>query len=1817
MGALDQSLLDAMNSIAQSSVKASNATLTIECTVEEVVDAGLQIYQVKYRDNSFNVSSSSGAYEVGDIVYVLVPEGDFSKPKIILGAVTTSSVNLDEDDITDEYTELDGTLLIATGDLDLNTQWGDRTEDVDIEADKFQKALINYVSIGRRDFIFSLQIKTQIDTYKQTTAGKYGIYLHIPVLEDPGDGSDLILTEIIDGVEHQTINPKQETERTLNIDSRYLLGNPFKLNTWTTQKVKFSLPEGSEIDPTKMPYLIKKVSNFYSNESIEEPDILIQNLSFNPIQYLTEIQQSTTYLSIVCDTGLFFVANSATVKTLKPLLRINGKKTKVENSDKYECYWFKKDNNINTTSKTYLPIGGAGQSCLNDFDDGANTYITNVFELEVKESEVLAQATYKCILINKDTNKQYQATEDIINKRSSIIDFELVTADGLYDFVKDTGFVNLIVRVKSTEKITDLVTAFQRIDKDGQTYAEEYTYINPTEGKPDYQYKEGANQIVEKYYSLAVSHIDTLNTISCTFATTNATIGVRNIVVTTGAKPEQRLAIENQDVLYKYDSDGNSPMVADYAYPMDKINYITPLSFRIFRPDNTEISEEERKYCKVLQTVPKNSLFKFPTATEHNDDYYLITDKELDYGIADVYNAKKVDNYVTLSIEFKDIILYQTVNLKFVKEGEIGTNGSRYTAVITYNGSAYGDIKNSKIKKLQLAYGKGKDNQFHQFYTDEVGGELVNVIDQYGEEINFKDNFAVNVYCNGKVDNTVIKDEEEQGLFDPWNTNPVLEYSNGQLKIQKDRTIAADSVFSTVVQVKAIIKRTDETTGTPYSETVYSYYPVEVTFANAVLEGEKIPHIADGYYKVIYASDCTNPQFDSSNPFRIENNLDFTQKKDDVYTYTQSKNKNLTIVGANNKISCQINPKTRYDSAESLNYVKVDLGIDNVETEEKYKAVKEEAERNKNIAIANKEQIKTLAGISEEGEEPKENQLITIFNNISNLIEEIEDSQDPAKKINLYYSYQDDACTNLNSILKRAADVKKICASGKKTLKTAGEDWYNQIINEVITRRRPLWKIGLNRDRLNIIDPFDKNSNVFKTKFESVTKKTTKALINNILDRIDDFNKALANLKNDEDDKASYTDYAVLIRDIVDFEIKFPDGDAPEGFAQNANDLLSWNDTYQKAIMRVTDPFNGATFETPQDEIDAQEELYPKENPIQSFLGDMVQNVTTKTENILKDKTAEYYTLLCEEGVDYYNEQIKGYDIIINDCKQIIDFYTIAQLTITRPIILLTNTYELSNIADQDGNKLYIDDNHGDDAQYLFAPQIGAGIKEDRNGIKKFTGVVMGVRGFGRDQQAQKKSNQVGIFAQGYGEQTYFLNARDGSAIMGKGYGQIIIDPSTEKGLIYSSNYQKDYDDSGKPLNYNIGNQTGQGMLINLTDAYVHVCNATYELDENGERKKDEDGNDIIITPAGKFYSGIHSTINSTESGFFLNEDGLSIGSKVYIDKDGIARFGTNAVGKGTKCQTINGGNPGENIDSYIGYNASDFGVTFTKDATTKEITDVTVDNSLAKSPSVYIGTDGIRLGKKFAVSSEGDLLSNNAYITGTVYAKRGMIGDWTISGGKIEGNKSNGQIILDAYGAIEGKNGDKSQSINRSGKATFNDIEITGGKLNINGNADIDPDGNATFNHITCKSIFTFGDPESGSNYWSNASGSNNFSFGMGNYGSFASGGFNLKGGGTAYGSEGLNMSATTTKVGTQTLPNYVGDIIANTIDAQYIIDHGGLTVEGLSNLNSVTVKRLNISSSPLEIGTFTIGNYRIYPHTTTIDGATIKYLAQNAITK
>lgn len=429
------------------------------------------------------------------------------------------------------------------------------------------------------------------------------------------------------------------------------------------------------------------------------------------------------------------------------------------------------------------------------------------------------------------------------------------------------------------------------------------------------------------------------------------------------------------------------------------------------------------------------------------------------------------------------------------------------------------------------------------------------------------------------------------------------------------------------------------------------------------------------------------------------------------------------------------------------------------------------------------------------------------------------------------------------------------------------------------------------------------------------------------------------------------------------------------------------------------------------------------------------------------------------------------------------------------PIHLMLNRYGQSALNDWDGNSINIDKEGG----FILAPQIGAGKKDTEN---RFTGLLMG-----QVKEANQKRADIGLIGYHRGERTIHIDSEGGYAIFGKnGPGQIILDPMSGKGMIYSNNFWAGYYDdntdttkNGLPkTNYSYSNNkyngqknqnnsntqedTDSGMLIDLTTPRILWGNGNFRVDPNGfiyakgggeiagwkiDSYKIHSADGSSRTTLGK--TGMSSVYNDNGEGVTLkpfklvnsNGDGYATSNKAaafwagtnkfIVAHDGYLKCESATIGSGTKPIFITKSSADGNQSAIYSGKKSAFN---------------------SSNNGFYIGTDGIALGShnsngesKFQVTSSG-----------VMYSREGTIGGWTIDRDEIRAGRNNGGIVLKANGSMEGGTGGETWSITQSGTATFNKIiasssgtiggwkidgtKLVGGNVIINSNGDISCSG-------------------------------------------------------------------------------------------------------------------------------------------------------------
>ena len=379
--------------------------------------------------------------------------------------------------------------------------------------------------------------------------------------------------------------------------------------------------------------------------------------------------------------------------------------------------------------------------------------------------------------------------------------------------------------------------------------------------------------------------------------------------------------------------------------------------------------------------------------------------------------------------------------------------------------------------------------------------------------------------------------------------------------------------------------------------------------------------------------------------------------------------------------------------------------------------------------------------------------------------------------------------------------------------------------------------------------------------------------------------------------------------------------------------------------------------------------------------------VTNKEYLIEENKTADKNQKWYKPTDEYIDECVN----VALECA--ITHNGAAAANIHIPIHLLLNRYGQAAINDWDGNSIELNNNGG----MIIAPQVGAGQK---NADNSFTGVLMG-----KVKEANKTKYEMGLFGYAEGARSFFLNSEDGSAIFGRNEGQILIDPSANRGLIYSHNFWKStgYDVSGKPTSYSRGNENGAGLLIDLTTPEIRFGSGRFSVTSDGH---------------------IHST-GGDIAGWTINSDNLyssSGGSHISIGSGG----------------TIEGGNGSDKwsikSNGDVSFNSGDIG-------------GWNIEHGYLYSGNIRLSANGsiYHIGGSWSINQDGSATFNNLIANGI-----GQIAGWTINSSSLTSN--GGGVTLNANGDLVCSVG-AGWRINHDGTVAFGDkLTWDGTTLTVNG---------------------------------------------------------------------------------------------------------------------------------------------------------------------
>lgn len=1575
-GDLQNSLTEAMKRLVDYTKNTSDSALVVEATIVDIIDEGVGEYSVEYFGNTFSVYSNSrdAVYSIGDNVYISVPERDFSKTKLIIGLSNPQNAVFTNNDNKTIYCEVSDNLI--TNDFGIIEFCSYETTKVDNQpisgysSTNFSKILNSY-----KTFSFSCSVKTKLPI-EQQNSGIYGLTLNVPLEINAAAGG----------------GRKEVVWKSFPLDTTNMMGSFYRFEEWTPQTVYFELDSQYKISDFYVPTLSYYCYDFIQDPSKTEKDIFIKDIALYAVEEFSELDESGYGLTLKASEGPYFGQYFSANKTLTPTLRYNRKIVKLTESNS-EIYWFKECVDIRNTSEYYNSYGGFGWKCLNPKtniamnSDGTQTFswITSNLTLNVPRTEVPLSTRYKCVIVYKQT--RISAIIELKDLDSTTT-FELTAKDGNTVLIKDTGYAHLIATVY-IDDITDkdkyrnsVIYSWMRYDKNGN-------YINDEDGFFEVvRYNEIVDGKYETEIQFPVNKIEDLTYVYCsaTFIDDNLykeLLGTRSIALSTSTLYEYNLIIENDDLIYKYDTNGDSPAGTAYDGPStSKVTDIAPLNYTIKKASGEDFSGEEYVYVYFKWTVPKDSMFEikaedyapedgqtegYPIGYFHEDEnnYYLEgydnfnhTYALLKYKIKSRYNLAQADAAIILQVAFKDRVLTAYANINFIKEGMNGTNGTAYAARLVAGGINASDTRNVPYgtpdvngfaQKLKFVYNMSNpsDPLYYYDYNDKrlyswqtVKKRIYPRVFENSSELTYGTEYTVTY-----------------SMFDENITKPCFEINNidstGGVLLELKEQPQISNKPCNILQAKITVIRGNSSVSNS-QEVIYVYYPIELTITNMVTN--VIPTIDGGFAEVMYATDGTNPSWDQTSPFMIRENqklevVDYYKVQWEAQHHIKpGRTEDLTDLSLR---EVHFAPDNKYDDGNSKNYVAATMIVDESKIDSINAEITALQQQNEDLDALRNEVQSNLSYLEDFANLFDYNHFMTELDTVKPLLD---------IQTNMVYSLNTitSAIGELNDYLNTQAQygskpITTICASlisQKNALQVA--------VDEAIDNTRSLGDgthtfntlVSLESKKISWNDEI---KNTYTQELGIDITLNLELLITNINQMVNAY-QVYYNQIDTAQNRQYLDEYIAIVNGIESACSCIPNTAYPR-FVEIRNRVLKYLD-YFNILTSVKD----------------------LKNCINLIVLDILSPTFDLVDGVLITKQITLDEL---SALDiYYASCIENNNITIYNLECILDTRGQYGIFHIRPIVIYLNRYSMSNINAWDGNKI-----ETGDGNYLLAPQVGAGYKEQDN---SFTGIVIGQRNL--ESVSSAANVQTGMFGYVKGKQSLFLNAKNGSAIFGVAGngGQIIIDPSSEnnaRSLLYSSNYWKNYNNkTGLPTTYAESNVNNEGLCIDLKDSNIHLAG----LSDDGNKGKIYSGTHktlkssetgfylshlgfsitngnsqfTISTAAGeypKLFSNGKSTLTNTSSGFYLSQDGLSIGSTIALfNNNGGAylRLGAGALTSSQSCWTI--GAAGDS--SYI-----------------------SCDKGGGRK--VFISTDAIQLGNYFSVTNDG-----------TLNAARGSVGGFWLS---------------------------------------------------------------------------------------------------------------------------------------------------------------------------------------------------------------------------
>lgn len=685
MNNISEQLLQAMDIITEERLRQLKYDKTIQATVYSIVDVDAGEYKVRYNGNIFSAFSedTSKSYSIKDVVYVKVPEGNFSNKKLITSLVTAKSLSDAQlSDLTNSVFEVSPTFdalydgaydasqsygVIAgtpTGEIGSSTYIFQNSEEYEQNGyhGLFQQYSNNYEYIR-------LKASFLTQFHNVHNQGNYGIE-----------------------VEFYTKDTDDENKGSVKyrLDLQNFNGNPYGFSVYSPQQIILKAQKN---------YLmgLKSIKLFEENfafdkivrngvvtaeENTTVANIFVKDIS---IQYvdMQDLSDTTYYLTISAPKGIAFTDK---VSSLNLVGRLIYSGEDIMDSKKCVCQWYERDLSVVVGSDKYDKSAGFGWKKIEGQTSSS---------LTLDATDILYQQKYKLVVVYNDSIT-LTAEIAVWNRNAS------------YDY--------------SIEQVTDGADIKLQIrnNADTESLVGDWYLSYPDDSYSSVPEGEKKSEIVVSSY-LQYSSV----TFYCmVYNSAGEFIGtLEHTIVNSESEDDVTISYIGEDS-FRYDANGDISIEDAEKERTLQVNlawkegFGTSYSVTWLMKD-ADNKEQEIPDSRNLAYSPDNSMLENIWVDKYNILHYNIKQK---------YRVNFSNNTVIVKIRtITESIYLFNKEILCLKDGDQGTNGTTYiTAIRPCNSDG---VKLSGLQPLRYNNGWTNDIRVRCYvYKD---GELINGNSKY------------------------------------------------------------------------------------------------------------------------------------------------------------------------------------------------------------------------------------------------------------------------------------------------------------------------------------------------------------------------------------------------------------------------------------------------------------------------------------------------------------------------------------------------------------------------------------------------------------------------------------------------------------------------------------------------------------------------------------------------------------------------------------------------------------------------------------------------------------------------------------------------------------------------------------------------------------------------------------------------------------------------------------------------------------------------------------------------------------------------------